>query len=116
MAGRLLHSDNLSHLSMFWLPEMAKKLYLKHWQTIRPSLFLTNKKLTENPFPARHLVDVPSYHYKIDGVDALSMIAQLGCPFECGFCGGRASPFLRKVRTRTSENIIAEMRYMYDTY
>ena len=82
----------------------------------KSNLFLTNKKLTENPFPARHLVDVPSYHYKIDGVDALSMIAQLGCPFECGFCGGRASPFLRKVRTRTSENIIAEMRYMYDTY
>ncbi|MDP3697174.1 MAG: radical SAM protein [Candidatus Taylorbacteria bacterium] len=79
-------------------------------------LFLTNKKLTEIPFPARHLVDVPSYHYQIDGVNSLSMIAQLGCPFECGFCGGRASPFLRRVRTRTSDNIVAEILHIYNTY
>jgi len=79
-------------------------------------LFLDNKRLNELPFPARHLVDVNSYHYHIDGVRALSMIAQLGCPFECGFCGGRASPFLRKIRTRTSENIVAEMKHMFEKY
>lgn len=79
-------------------------------------LFLDNKRLNELPFPARHLVDVSSYHYAIDGVPALSMIAQLGCPFECGFCGGRASPFLRKIRTRTSENIVAEMVHIFQTY
>lgn len=83
---------------------------------IQPALFLTNKRLNELPFPARHLVDVDSYHYQIDSIRALSMIAQLGCPFECGFCGGRASPFLRKVRMRTSENIIAEMVHMYKSY
>ena len=79
-------------------------------------LFLTNQQLTEQPFPARHLVDVQSYHYTIDGVPALSMIAQLGCPFECGFCGGRNSSFLRRVRTRTSESIVAEMVHLYRTY
>src|SRR3989344_5926286 len=79
-------------------------------------LFLDNKRLNELPFPARHLVDVGSYHYTIDGVPALSMIAQLGCPFECGFCGGRASPFLRRVRTRKSENIVAEMNHIFQTY
>ena len=79
-------------------------------------LFLDNKRLGELPFPARHLVDFSSYHYTIDGVPALSMIAQLGCPFECGFCGGRASPFLRKIRTRTSENIVAEMKHIFQTY
>lgn len=79
-------------------------------------LFLDNKRLNELPFPARHLVDVDSYHYMIDGVPALSMIAQLGCPFECGFCGGRASPFLRKIRTRTSENIVAEIRHIFQKY
>ena len=79
-------------------------------------LFLTNQQLTEQPFPARHLVDVQSYHYTIDGVPALSMIAQLGCPFECGFCGGRNSPFLRRVRTRTSKSIVAEMVHLYRTY
>ena len=35
-------------------------------------------------------MDVGSYHYTIDGHRALSLIAQLGCPFECGFCGGRS--------------------------
>src|SRR5438445_4605803 len=75
----------------------------------KSDLFLNNQKLTELPFPARHLVDVDSYHYTIDGVRALSMIAQLGCPFGCGFCGGRMSPFLRRVRMRTSENIVKEL-------
>lgn len=80
------------------------------------TLFLTNAQLTAQPFPARHLVDVASYHYAIDGVRALSMIAQLGCPFECGFCGGRNSPFLRRIRTRTSESVVAEMAHLYETW
>ncbi len=82
----------------------------------KSELFLTNQKLTDLPFPARHLMDVDSYHYTIDGVRALSMIAQLGCPFGCGFCGGRMSPFLRRVRMRTSENIVQEMVQIYETY
>ena len=82
----------------------------------RSSLFLTSAALTKLPFPARHLVDVDSYRYAIDGHRALSLIAQLGCPFECGFCGGRASPMLRRVRTRTTENIIAEMTHIYERY
>src|SRR5437867_10515977 len=72
----------------------------------KSNYFLDNQKLTQLPFPARHLVDVESYHYTIDSVRALPMIAQLGCPFGCGFCGGRMSPFLRRVRVRTSENIV----------
>lgn len=79
-------------------------------------LFLTNAALNELPHPARHLVDVPSYHYSIDGHRALSVIAQLGCPFECGFCGGRASPMLRRVRTRTSENIVEELVHLHQSY
>ncbi len=82
----------------------------------KSSHFLNNEKLTELPFPARNLIDVDSYHYSIDGVRALSMIAQLGCPFGCGFCGGRMSPFLRRIRMRTSENIVQEMVHLYNTY
>lgn len=82
----------------------------------KSSYFLNNQILTELPFPARHLVDVGSYRYTIDGVRALSMIAQLGCPFGCGFCGGRMSPFLRRVRMRTSKNIVKEMVQLYNTY
>ena len=79
-------------------------------------LFLKNDELVELPFPARHLVDVDSYHYHIDGERALSLIAQLGCPFGCGFCGGRLAPFLRIVRIRPTENVIKEMKLMYETY
>jgi len=38
------------------------------------------------------------------------------CPFGCGFCGGRMSPFLRRVRMRTSESIVQEMVHLYRTY
>lgn len=82
----------------------------------RSPLFLDNGRLTALPFPARHLVDVSSYHYSIDGVPTLSLIAQLGCPFGCGFCGGRSSPMLRRIRMRTSENVVAEMVHLYRIY
>ncbi|MGC9602346.1 MAG: radical SAM protein [Minisyncoccia bacterium] len=82
----------------------------------RSSLFLDNERLDATPFPARHLIDLSSYHYTIDGVPALSLIAQLGCPYKCGFCAGRASPMLRNIRMRSDESIINEMTLMYRTY
>lgn len=78
--------------------------------------FLTNEALTASAFPARHLVDAKSYHYTIDGAEAMSLICQLGCPFGCGFCGGRESAMLRRVRTRTSENVVKEIVHLFDTY
>lgn len=42
-------------------------------------LFLTSKKYEESPLPARHLIDVKSYKYSIEGFPAASLIAQLGC-------------------------------------
>ncbi|MDP6052349.1 MAG: radical SAM protein [Candidatus Latescibacteria bacterium] len=82
----------------------------------KSSMFLTNNSLENLPFPSRHLLDLDSYHYTIDGVRATSLIAQLGCPFECGFCGGRISPMLRRIRTRSSENIVAELIHLHKTY
>jgi anaerobic magnesium-protoporphyrin IX monomethyl ester cyclase len=79
-------------------------------------MFLTNARLSALPMPARYLVDVDSYHYWIEDVRAISMIAQLGCPFGCGFCGGRFSPMLRRVRMRSVETIIDEMVHLNRTY
>lgn len=79
-------------------------------------LFLTSDRLNKLPWPARHLVDVNSYHYHIDGERALSLIAQLGCPFACGFCGGRESPMLRRIRTRTTENVLGEIAHLHTRY
>ena len=42
-------------------------------------LWNTSKDFEESPWPARHLVDMDSYHYTIDGVKSTSAIAQLGC-------------------------------------
>ncbi len=82
----------------------------------RSPFFLTSQRLDELPLPARHLVDAKSYRYAIDGVPAMSLIAQLGCPFSCGFCGGRESPMLRRVRTRSTASVVAELRHLYETH
>ena len=78
--------------------------------------FLTNQQFSELPLPARHLVDVKSYKYTIEGRPSTSLIAQLGCPFKCSFCSGRNSPFLRKIRQRSADSIIEEMRHLYHSY
>lgn len=79
-------------------------------------LFLTREQLEELPLPARHLVDVSSYHYEIDGYPATSLIAQLGCPFACGFCGGRESAMLRRPRLRASDGVIRELEHLHTEY
>lgn len=79
-------------------------------------LFLTNKSYNDTRWPARHLVDMASYKYSIEGFPATSLIAQLGCPFECGFCGGRNTAMLRRIRTRTTENIVAEIEHLHCSY
>ena len=80
------------------------------------SLFLNSEALTDMPLPARHLVDVDSYKYFIEGERSISLIAQLGCPFQCTFCSGRNSPFLRKIRTRTTKSVVDEIEHLYVTY
>lgn len=79
-------------------------------------LFLDNDRLNASPYPARHLIDLSTYRYTIDGVSATTLIAQLGCPFNCGFCAGRLSPMLRHTRTRTTENIVEEITLVHRTY
>lgn len=72
-------------------------------------LFLKRGTLEQFEYPARNLIDMSSYHYDIEGHRAISVIAQLGCPFECGFCGGRDSDFLRTARPRSPLHVVAEI-------
>ena len=78
--------------------------------------FLSNEDYEKLPLPSRDLIDLNSYHYSIDKKSATSLIAQLGCPFNCGFCGGRLSNSLRRIRTRSGNNILSEIEYLYKTY
>jgi len=80
------------------------------------SLFLSNEQFTNFPLPARHLVDINSYKYNIDGKKATSLIAQLGCPFYCTFCSGRNSPFLRKIRLRDVQSVVDEIEFLHLQY
>jgi len=79
-------------------------------------MFMSNAQYEALPMPARHLVDLPSYHYHIEGFPATSLIAQLGCPFHCGFCGGRSSRSLRVIRNRSVESILSEIRMLHQMY
>jgi anaerobic magnesium-protoporphyrin IX monomethyl ester cyclase len=82
----------------------------------RGGLFMTDAAYDASPYPARHLVDISSYHYSIEGQRATSLIAQLGCPFGCGFCGGRNSKSLRMIRTRTTQSIVDEIALLHARY
>ena len=79
-------------------------------------LFLTDQMFTDGPLPARHLVDMNSYNYAIEGHRATSLIAQLGCPFNCGFCGGRNSKTLRLIRNRSVSSILQEVERLHREY
>ena len=79
-------------------------------------LFLQVSELDTAPWPDRELVDVGSYKYFIDGERALSIVTQLGCPFGCGFCGGRNSPSFRRKRSRSIPSVIAEIENLYNKY
>lgn len=79
-------------------------------------LFLTPKQLDAAVMPARHLIDLESYRYNIEGVNATSIVAQLGCPFDCGFCAGRNSPSFRNIRTRSADAVIEEMVHMHHAH
>lgn len=80
------------------------------------SYFMNDDDYDASPFPARHLVDMGSYNYSIDGFRATSLIAQLGCPYGCGFCGGRNSRSLRLIRSRTTETIVREIESIHRDY
>ena len=67
------------------------------------------------PFPARHLVDNSIYRRPDNGkVQAVIKVAR-GCPFHCFFC--LATPVSgAKVRTRSPENIVAELKVCVEKY
>ena len=78
--------------------------------------FLTDEKYDKLPLPARHLIDMNSYHYTIDGERATNVICQMGCPFGCNFCSGRMSKTFRKVRSRSIQSVLKEIDFLYRTY
>jgi len=89
--------------------------YKDNFQGIKNELRPFNENLDDLPFPARHLVDNSIYKRPDNGkVQAVIKVSR-GCPYHCFFC--LATPVSgMKVRTRTAENIIAEIRECVEKY
>ncbi len=89
--------------------------YRENFQAVKNE----NRPFIENldliPFPARHLVDNSKYIRPDNGkVQAVIKVAR-GCPFHCFFC--LATPVSgSKVRVRSAENIIAEIKECVEKY
>ena len=79
-------------------------------------MFLTEEVLNNLPFPARHLIDLKSYHYFIEKRSATSLISELGCVYPCHFCGMRNSPSFRRIRVRRPETVRDELLFLYREY
>ncbi len=89
--------------------------YSENNQGVKNELRPFNEDLDSLPFPARHLVDNSIYtrpdNGKVQGVIKVSR----GCPYHCFFC--LATPVSgAKVRMRSAENIIAEIKECVEKY
>jgi len=81
--------------------------------------------LDELPFPDWDLIDVNVYmEAKLQrkhefaankGTRAFSMMTMRGCPFQCTFCASH-TVHGRKMRFRSIENVLSEMREIYDRF
>lgn len=81
--------------------------------------FTGNRAFIENldslPFPARHLVDNSIYRRPDNNKVQATIKVERGCPFHCFFC--LATPVSgAKVRRRSVENIVAEIRECVEKY
>jgi radical SAM superfamily enzyme YgiQ (UPF0313 family) len=76
----------------------------------------TTKGTLDWHWPARHLIDMDTYKFSMNGVKGTSMMLSQGCPYNCSFCCGRTVPYYRRVRVRNIDDVVAEMRALQETY
>ena len=91
-------------------------LYYKENDEVK---FTGNRPFIEDldslPFPARHLVDNNIYRRPDNNKVQATIKVSRGCPFHCFFC--LATPVSgAKVRRRSPENIVAEIRECVEKY
>jgi len=66
------------------------------------------------PFPARDLIDMFSFHRKVDGNRCFGVIGSRGCCYRCSFCDHAL--FGDRVRYRSIENIVEELRRIQEKF
>lgn len=68
------------------------------------------------PFPARDLFPINRY-YNFANTNKLHLLFSRGCPFQCTYCQPTLDKiFGKKIRYRTPENVIEEIRFLKSTY
>ena len=72
------------------------------------------QNLDEIPFPAYHKLDFDKY-ITIERPFPVGIITTRGCPFKCTFCDV-APMWGREVYTRSIENVIEEIKFLYEKY
>ncbi len=76
------------------------------------------ENLDSLPFPARHLLPFESVFNTglcVKGKMATSITASRGCPYNCSFCASKVM-WGNKVRFRSSDNIISEIKEIIEKY
>ncbi len=89
----------------------------------RPELAESVQDLDTIPFPAWDLIDMEAYVTRASrweigttpGARMACIVASRGCPFHCTFCSSH-TVHGRKVRLRSIENIVAEVRELHERY
>lgn len=66
------------------------------------------ERMDDLPFPARDLVDLNSYNFRVVGERATSAMTSFGCPRQCTFCCGRNLPFYRRLRAFSPKRVLRE--------
>jgi anaerobic magnesium-protoporphyrin IX monomethyl ester cyclase len=97
------------------------------FQEVQGISFLSNEELIRTPsrpliqdldslpFPARDLLPLQDYTVTLKGRFMTAALTSRGCPFNCDFCS--ASQFFgRKWRTRSIENVMEEIKLLYEKY
>jgi len=67
------------------------------------------------PFPARDLLPLDRYREKMNGRPTTTLVTSRGCPFNCHFCSS-SQFFGVRWRARSTENVLEEMRLLYDRH
>ena len=90
----------------------------KHFDMTGDELFaeLGIKEDFTTVLPARHLIDMDSYHYKINGRKATNVIGQLGCPYSCAFCCQVYPLTQRNIKDVVSELDMLNKKYGYSAF
>lgn len=68
------------------------------------------------PFPARDLIDLARYDFRVCGERATSYMTQFGCVMGCTFCCGRDVFVYRKMRARAPARVVEELDAVQGEY